>query len=65
MYLQNEQSRHQICFDCTDSAKKKLSRLWHHAIEIFVEAIMEWWVFVVELGVPAIIGLAIYLTLRK
>jgi len=26
---------------------------------------MEWWVIAVELGVPAIIGLALYLTLRK
>jgi len=31
----------------------------------FAEVAMEWWVIAVELGVPAIIGLALYLTLRK
>jgi hypothetical protein len=31
----------------------------------FAEVMMEWWAFAVELGVPVIIGLAIYLTLRK
>jgi hypothetical protein len=29
------------------------------------EVIMEWWVLGIELGVPVIIGAAIYLTLRK
>ncbi len=32
---------------------------------VCAEVMMEWWVLAVELGVPAIIGLAIYLTLRK
>ena len=31
----------------------------------FEEVGMEWWVIAVELGVPVIIGLALYLTLRK
>jgi len=33
--------------------------------DFFAEVAMEWWVIAVELGVPAIIGLALYLTLRK
>jgi hypothetical protein len=39
--------------------------LWHHPRIFFAEVAMEWWVIAVELGVPAIIGLALYLTLRK
>jgi hypothetical protein len=39
--------------------------LWHHASIFFAEVAMEWWVIAVELGVPIVIGLALYLTLRK
>jgi len=37
----------------------------HYLHNVCAEVMMEWWVLAVELGVPAIIGLAIYLTLRK
>jgi hypothetical protein len=39
--------------------------LWHHGRKIFAEVAMEWWLVGVELGVPAIIGIALYLALRK
>jgi hypothetical protein len=29
------------------------------------EVMMEWWILGIELGVPVIIGVAIYLTLRR
>jgi hypothetical protein len=51
--------------DSSDATGKLISGLWHHVRHIFVEVMMEWWAFGVELGVPVIIGLAIYLTLRK
>jgi hypothetical protein len=38
---------------------------WHHGRKISVEVAMEWWVLGVELGVPVIIGIALYLALRK
>ncbi len=42
-----------------------MSIQWRYLHNVYAEVMMEWWVFAVELGVPAIIGLAIYLTLRK
>jgi hypothetical protein len=33
--------------------------------QFFTRVAMEWWVLAVELGVPAIMGIALYLTLRK
>jgi hypothetical protein len=33
--------------------------------QFFAGVAMEWWVLAVELGVPAIMGIALYLTLRK
>lgn len=42
-----------------------MSIQWHHGHNVRAEVMMEWWVLAVELGVPAIKGLAIYLTLRK
>jgi len=50
---------------CIARSKQSCSSLWHHPDTFFAGVMMEWWVIAVELGVPAIIGLAIYLTLRK
>ena len=60
-----EKSSRPIDCDLDDGTEKRISGLWHHVRHIFAEVVMEWWVFAVELGVPVIIGLAIYLTLRK
>jgi hypothetical protein len=47
------------------SSEKMMSIQWHYLHNVCAEVMMEWWVLAVELGVPVIIGLAIYLTLRK
>jgi hypothetical protein len=33
--------------------------------QFFIGVAMEWWVLAVDLGVPVIMGIALYLTLRK
>ena len=60
-----KKSRQRIAGNLNNATVRRVSGLWHHDWDSFVEVMMEWWVIAVELGVPVIIGLAIYLTLRK
>ena len=63
--LLRKKSRQRIAGNLNNATVRRVSGLWHHDWDSFVEVMMEWWVIAVELGVPVIIGLAIYLTLRK